>query len=92
MHSFNLKILFSEVWNEIHGLTGLSPIIFAVICVAIFLFLMFFGGSGKGRGRRYRRGYMIAYREELGKQRAKMRINEELAGEKKPGWRERVKK
>lgn len=78
--------------TQIHTITGLSwVVVVGLVVLLVFLVALLFDSS-EGRGRRYRRGYSVAYREELGKQRARMRAQQELAGVKKPGWRERTGK
>ena len=90
-----VRSMFSElgnILNEVANVTGVAWPVLIGGGVALFLAIALLFDSSQGRGRRYRRGYLVAYRETLGKERAKMRADEERAGIKKAGWRERVKK
>ena len=87
--------IFSELGNIASEVTRVTGVAWPVLIgggIALFLAVSLLFDSTQGRGRRYRRGYLVAYREQLGKERAKIRADEERAGERKMGWRERVKK
>jgi len=69
--------------------TGLSIILVIILSIVGILTIALVFDSSQGRGRRYRRGYRVAYTEQLGKERAKIRAEQERKGEKKSGVRER---
>jgi hypothetical protein len=83
---------FTEIPQKLESVTGVSFIVLVMVAIGLFLLLALIFDSSQGRGRRYRRGYLVAYRETLGKERAKMRVQQEKEGLKKPGWRERLRK
>jgi hypothetical protein len=83
-----------EGYEWVHVESGLSgnQWIYAVVSlvVVVILWRTFLSGSGIGRGRRYRRGYMVAYREERGKLAAREAARAAAADHAKPSGSRRL--
>jgi hypothetical protein len=81
--------IVTQITSDTERVTHLPFWLVVIGSIVALLGLALLFDSSQGRGRRYRRGYRVAYTEELGKQRAKRRAKMEEEGKKKSGWRER---
>ena len=85
----SVESFVSNLPKTVEHTTGLPFWLVIVLTIIAGLALALVFDSSQGRGRRYRRGYRVAYLEQLGKERAKIRSEQERKGEKKSGIRER---
>jgi hypothetical protein len=79
----------TEIPQQLEKVTGVSFVVLLIVVIGLLFLIALLFDSSQGRGRRYRRGYRVAYTEQLGKERAKLRAQQEREGKKKSGIRER---